>query len=95
MTALGGAISYEIKKGMQDGLATGIDHGQAGRVLSDVFANNPYAEFHYLAVINDLYSVDFSLLSQLESRKDASIIDIMDLFHLEGFASETPKGSQL
>ncbi|GKA86044.1 hypothetical protein Tco_0807755 [Tanacetum coccineum] len=83
MTALGGAIGHAIKKGKQDGLATGIDHGQAGRVLADVATYDPSAEANYLAAINDLHSVDFSLLAQLESQKDASIIDIMDLLHLE------------
>nr|GEY31525.1 hypothetical protein [Tanacetum cinerariifolium] len=53
MTALGGAIRCAIKKGMHDGLTTGIDH---------------------------------------ESQKDTSIIDIMDLLHLEGFAAETLEG---
>ncbi|GJZ75718.1 hypothetical protein Tco_0640183 [Tanacetum coccineum] len=33
--ALGAAISRAIEKGMQDGLAAGITHGQEGRVLSD------------------------------------------------------------
>ncbi|GKG35910.1 hypothetical protein Tco_0441064, partial [Tanacetum coccineum] len=71
-----------IKKGMQDGLAASIDNGQAGRDLADVSAYDPFAEANYLAAINDLCSVDFSLLAQLESQKDASIIDIIDLLHL-------------
>nr|GEV53138.1 transposase (putative), gypsy type [Tanacetum cinerariifolium] len=95
MTTLGGAIGHAIKKGIQDGLSAGIDHGQEGRVLADVSASNPSAEANYFAVINDLHSVDFSLLAQLESRKDASIIDIIDLLHLEGSAAEALEGSQL
>ncbi|GKD04312.1 hypothetical protein Tco_1179286 [Tanacetum coccineum] len=35
--------SKAIEKGMQDGLATGITHGQEGRVLIDVVAYNPSA----------------------------------------------------
>ncbi|GJY64584.1 hypothetical protein Tco_0466044 [Tanacetum coccineum] len=92
MTALGGAIGRAIKKGMQDGLAADIDHGQAGRVLADVAAYDPFSEANYLAAISDLRSVDFSLFAQLESRINASIIDIMDLFHLEGSTAETLKG---
>nr|GEU68585.1 hypothetical protein [Tanacetum cinerariifolium] len=65
MTALGGDIGCAIEKAMQDGLAAGIDHGQAGRVLADVSAYDPSVEANYLVAINDLRSVDFSLLAQL------------------------------
>ncbi|GJY92099.1 hypothetical protein Tco_0507881, partial [Tanacetum coccineum] len=34
-------------------------------------------------------------LAQLESQKDASMADIMDLLRLEGHAAETPEASQL
>ncbi|GJY93879.1 hypothetical protein Tco_0509661, partial [Tanacetum coccineum] len=88
MTALGGVIGHAVEKGIQDGLAASIDHGQARRVLADVATYDPSAEANYLAVINDLRSEDFSLLAQLESRKDASIIDIIDLLHLEGDATD-------
>ncbi|GJR55335.1 hypothetical protein Tco_1405856 [Tanacetum coccineum] len=63
-----------------------------GRVLADVAAYDSSAEANYLAVINDLRSVDFSLLFQPKSRKDASIIDIIDHLHLEGSTAETSKG---
>ncbi|GJW91131.1 hypothetical protein Tco_0168684, partial [Tanacetum coccineum] len=36
LTALGGVIGCAIDKGIQDGLAAGIDHGKAGRVLAKV-----------------------------------------------------------
>nr|GEV91407.1 transposase (putative), gypsy type [Tanacetum cinerariifolium] len=94
-TALGGVIGRSIEKGMHDGLAAGIDHSQAGRVLANVSAYNPSMEANYLTAINDLCYVDFSFLAQLESRKDASIIDIIDLLHLEGSAAKTLEGSQL
>ncbi|GJY36732.1 hypothetical protein Tco_0422110 [Tanacetum coccineum] len=42
LSALGAAISRAIEKGMQDGLAAGITHGQEGRVLTDIAAFNPY-----------------------------------------------------
>ncbi|GKB57470.1 hypothetical protein Tco_0913656 [Tanacetum coccineum] len=38
LSAPGVAISKAIEKGMQDGLAAGITHGQEGRVLTDVVA---------------------------------------------------------
>ncbi|GKF79725.1 hypothetical protein Tco_0235293, partial [Tanacetum coccineum] len=42
-----------------------------------------------------LRAVDFPLLAQLESQKDASIVDIMGLYHLEGPAAETLEANQL
>ncbi|GKG16703.1 hypothetical protein Tco_0361660 [Tanacetum coccineum] len=58
MITLGGAIGCAIEKGMQDGLAAGIDHGKAGRVLADVSAYNPSTKANYLAAVNDLFSVE-------------------------------------
>ncbi|GJZ77606.1 hypothetical protein Tco_0642278 [Tanacetum coccineum] len=39
--------------------------------------------------------MDFSFLAQLKSLKDTSMMDVMDLLHLEGPAAEAPKTSQL
>nr|GEX79220.1 hypothetical protein [Tanacetum cinerariifolium]GEY79955.1 hypothetical protein [Tanacetum cinerariifolium] len=54
LAALGGAIGRAIDKGMQDGLAAGIDHGMAGRGLVDVAAYNPSAEANYIYAVNAL-----------------------------------------
>ncbi|GJR33733.1 hypothetical protein Tco_1209417 [Tanacetum coccineum] len=35
LTALGAAVSHASERGMQDGLAAGIDHGREGRSLTD------------------------------------------------------------
>nr|GEV60045.1 hypothetical protein [Tanacetum cinerariifolium] len=43
----GGAIGRAIEKGMQDGLAAGIDHENAVRSLVDVAAHNPSAKANY------------------------------------------------
>ncbi|GKD96420.1 hypothetical protein Tco_1380317, partial [Tanacetum coccineum] len=77
------------------GLAAGIDHGKAGRGLADVAAYNPSVEANYVSVMNAFRAVDFPLLSQLASQKDASMSDIMGLLRLEGPAAETPKANQL
>ncbi|GKB99568.1 hypothetical protein Tco_0985705 [Tanacetum coccineum] len=60
----------------------------AGRALSDVAAYNPFADADYVAVVSALRDVDFSLLTLLASKKDASIAEIMDSFHLESPATE-------
>ncbi|GKE21989.1 hypothetical protein Tco_1433501 [Tanacetum coccineum] len=44
LIALGAAVSRAIEKGVQDGLATGIDHGREGRSLTNVAAYNPFGE---------------------------------------------------
>ncbi|GJW70146.1 hypothetical protein Tco_0127063 [Tanacetum coccineum] len=54
LTALGGAIGHAIDKGMQDGLAVGIDHRKGGRSLADVAAYNPSAEANYISAVNAL-----------------------------------------
>ncbi|GKB25093.1 hypothetical protein Tco_0864494 [Tanacetum coccineum] len=95
LSALGGALGRAINKGMQDGLAAGVDHGRAGRGLDDIAAYDPSAEANFVSAVNSLCAVNFPFLAQLESQKDASMADIIDLLHLEGHAAETPKASQL
>nr|GEY49545.1 hypothetical protein [Tanacetum cinerariifolium] len=92
---LGCAIGRAIDNGMQDGLAAGINHGKSGRGRVDVTAYNPSVEANYVFVVSILCDVDFPLLAQLDSQKDASIADIMGLLHLEGPSTEVPKTNQL
>ncbi|GJW23205.1 hypothetical protein Tco_0033827 [Tanacetum coccineum] len=63
LTALGSAISRSIEKGMQDGLAAGIDHGREGRSLADIVAYNPSAEADFNSALQELCEVDFPLLA--------------------------------
>ncbi|GJR71355.1 hypothetical protein Tco_0083720 [Tanacetum coccineum] len=95
LVALRGAIGRVIDKGMQDRLVAGIDHGKAGRGLADVAAYDPFVEANYVSAVNALRAMDFLLLAQLESQKDASIADIMGLLHLEGPTAEAPEASHL
>ncbi|GJX30658.1 hypothetical protein Tco_0240513, partial [Tanacetum coccineum] len=68
---------------MQDGMAAGVEHGRAGRGLDDIAAYDPSAEANFVYAVNALRAVNFPLLAQLESQKDASMADIMDLLCLE------------
>nr|GEY17848.1 hypothetical protein [Tanacetum cinerariifolium] len=77
------------------GLAAGIDHGRAGRDLAEVASYNPIAEADYVFAVSVLRDVDFHLLAQLASHKDASMSDLMDLLSLEGPTVETPEAIQL
>ncbi|GJZ43034.1 hypothetical protein Tco_0590289 [Tanacetum coccineum] len=83
LSALGAAISKAVEKGMQDGLAVGITHGQEGRVLTDVAAFNPSVEDDFTSALQEVQNVNFSLLAELESNKDANVKTIIDLLRLD------------
>ncbi|GKC31812.1 hypothetical protein Tco_1039106, partial [Tanacetum coccineum] len=70
--------------------ASGIDHGREGRYLADVAAYNPSAGADYNSALQNLREVDFSLLAELKSHKDASIEDIMSLLCLESPLADVP-----
>ncbi|GJZ85098.1 hypothetical protein Tco_0650437 [Tanacetum coccineum] len=88
MEALGNAFGRAIEKGMQEGLAAGIEHGQAGRCLSDLEAYNPSAEANFNSAVYDLRGLDFLLLRELSAKKDASTWDVMDLLSLDDAVAE-------
>ncbi|GKB01378.1 hypothetical protein Tco_0829422 [Tanacetum coccineum] len=94
LSVLGKSIGQAVDNGMQDGLAAGIEHGKAGRALSDVAAYKPSTDADYVSAVNALRDVDFSLLTLLASQKDASIANIMDSLHLEGPATEAPDAGE-
>ncbi|GKC68573.1 hypothetical protein Tco_1101171, partial [Tanacetum coccineum] len=87
--AFGVFIGLAIDKGIQAGLVAGIDHRKAERGLVDVASYDPFVEARYVSAILAFRDLDFKLLSQLESQKDASIDDIMSLLCLEGPSAET------
>ncbi|GJV32934.1 hypothetical protein Tco_1393334 [Tanacetum coccineum] len=89
MEALGHAFGRAIEKGMQEGLAAGIEHGQAGRCLTDLEAYIPSAEEDFNSAIRDLRDLNFPLLKELSDKKDASTWDIMDLLRLDDTVAET------
>nr|GEW25727.1 hypothetical protein [Tanacetum cinerariifolium] len=70
-------------KGIQDRLKARIDIRQAIRDLFVLEAYDPYAEAKYINVVNALGAVDLSLLSELESKKDSCIVDLMGSLFLE------------
>nr|GEU84200.1 hypothetical protein [Tanacetum cinerariifolium] len=99
---LGAVVGKAVEKGMQDGLSARITHGAEGRVLTDVVAYNPSAEADFLAVLQHLQSVNFSLIAELKFNKDASIDTIMNLLRIEdnlakklGFTESQPHVDQL
>ncbi|GKA11726.1 hypothetical protein Tco_0691272, partial [Tanacetum coccineum] len=83
LSTLGAAIIRAIEKGMQDGLATGITHGQEGRVLTDIAAFNPSTKSDYISGLQELQDVNFSLLAELKFNKDASTETLMNILRLD------------
>ncbi|GJS50745.1 hypothetical protein Tco_0624107 [Tanacetum coccineum] len=83
ISALGAAIGKVIEKGMQDGLVAGITHGKEGRELTDVVAHNPSAKVDYVSALQQLQDVNFSLLVDLKSNKDASVETVMNILRME------------
>nr|GEV96001.1 hypothetical protein [Tanacetum cinerariifolium] len=57
LTALGGVVGRAIDKGIHDGLAAGIDHGKAERVLAEVAAYDPITKANYVTAVNALCPV--------------------------------------
>ncbi|GJR73243.1 reverse transcriptase domain-containing protein [Tanacetum coccineum] len=88
LSALGAAIGKAIEKGMQDGLAAGITHGKEDRVLADVAAYNPSSEVDYVSALQQLQSVNFSLLAELKLNKDSSVETLMNILRLEETLAE-------
>ncbi|GJT42088.1 hypothetical protein Tco_0941953 [Tanacetum coccineum] len=102
LSALRAAIGKAIEKGTQEGLSAGITHGIEGRTLTDIAAYNPSAEADYLTALHHLQSVNFSLLAEPKSNKDASTETIMNLLRLEdhladrlGLTASQPRVNQL
>nr|GEV84941.1 hypothetical protein [Tanacetum cinerariifolium] len=102
LSALGPAISKAVEKGMQEGLSAGITHGAEGRKLADVAAYNPSTEADYLSSLQRLQNVNFSLIAELKSNKDAGVDTIMNLLRLDdalvermGLTESQPHANQL
>ncbi|GKE70128.1 hypothetical protein Tco_1528200 [Tanacetum coccineum] len=72
-----------------------VDHGKAGRDLFVIEAYDPSTEAKYIDVMNALGTVDFSLLSELKSKKDASMVDLMDSLCLVGPLAKIPRAVDL
>nr|GEY26286.1 hypothetical protein [Tanacetum cinerariifolium] len=89
MYALGAAVSKVVEKCMQEELSAGITHGAKDRKLADVTAYNPSAEADYLSALQRLQNVNFSLIAELKSNKDAGVDIIRNLLRLDDALAES------
>nr|GEW07612.1 hypothetical protein [Tanacetum cinerariifolium] len=81
-------ISKAVENGMQEGLPAGITHGAEGRKLVDVVAYNPSVKADCLSALQHLQNVNFSLIVELKSNKDAGVDTIMNLLRLDDVLAE-------
>ncbi|GJZ49387.1 hypothetical protein Tco_0603577 [Tanacetum coccineum] len=93
---LGHALGRAVDYGMQEGLATGHEHGVAGTPLSAVMAYNPEtAEGDYLDAVRALEEADFPLVRLLKSKKDSGMDEVLDCFLLDGPLEDLPEATRL
>nr|GEV43376.1 hypothetical protein [Tanacetum cinerariifolium] len=88
LSALGAAIGKAIEKGMPEGLSAGITLSARGRTLTDVATYKPFTKADYLSALQRLQSVNFPLIAELKTNKDASVEVIMNLLRLEDALAE-------
>nr|GFC90308.1 transposase (putative), gypsy type [Tanacetum cinerariifolium] len=81
--AFADVVSAGVAKGMSEGLKHGVEHGRAQVELESIEAYDPEAEAKFVAALQSLKDLKFSLLDQLESLKDAPMDVIMAALYLE------------
>nr|GFC82549.1 transposase (putative), gypsy type [Tanacetum cinerariifolium] len=81
--AFADVVSAGIAKGMSEGLKHGVEHGRSQLGLESIEAYDPEAEAKFVAALQSLKDLKFSLLDQLEGLKDAPMDVIMAALYLE------------
>nr|GEZ37948.1 transposase (putative), gypsy type [Tanacetum cinerariifolium]GEZ71439.1 transposase (putative), gypsy type [Tanacetum cinerariifolium] len=76
-------VSAGVAKGMSEGLKHGVEHGRSQLELESIEAYDPEAEAKFVAALQSLKDLKFSLLDQLEGLKDAPMDVIMAALYLE------------
>nr|GEY74725.1 hypothetical protein [Tanacetum cinerariifolium] len=71
--AFADVVSAGVAKGMSEDLKHGVEHGRTQLELESIEAYDPEAEAKFVAALQSLKDLKFSLLDQLESLKDASM----------------------
>ncbi|GJY52610.1 hypothetical protein Tco_0443457 [Tanacetum coccineum] len=87
LSALGAAIGKATEKGMQDGLAAGITHGQEGRVLTD---SNKDAS---LEILMDSLRLDETLAKRLDLNESQPHVDQL-MVHVHHSPDQTVIGAR-
>ncbi|GKD94691.1 hypothetical protein Tco_1374528, partial [Tanacetum coccineum] len=90
--ALGKVISLAIDNGIQEGLKAGIEHGKAGRSLTEVAAYDSGVGAAYVTAVNEFENMPLPLLEQLEALKDSSLELLMSALTMEGIMRGGSRG---
>nr|GFA78779.1 hypothetical protein [Tanacetum cinerariifolium] len=88
--AFADVVSAGVAKGMSEGLKHGVEHGRAQLELESIEAYDPEAEAKFVATLQSLKDLKFSLLDQLESLKDAPMDVIMAALYLKSGTGGMP-----
>nr|GFA78521.1 hypothetical protein [Tanacetum cinerariifolium] len=81
--AFADVVSAGVAKGMSEGLKHGVEHGRSQLDLESIEAYDPKAEAKFIASLQSLKDLKFSLIDQLEGLKDASMDVIMAALYLK------------
>nr|GFC58262.1 hypothetical protein [Tanacetum cinerariifolium] len=81
--AFANVVSAGVAKGMSEGLKHGVEHGRSQLELESIKAYDPKAEAKFVAALQSLKDLKFSLLDQLEGLKDTPMDVIMAALYLE------------
>nr|GFB23766.1 hypothetical protein [Tanacetum cinerariifolium] len=88
--AFADVVSAGVAKGMSEGLKHGVEHGRSQLELESIEAYDPEAEAKFVAALQSLKDLKFSLLDQLEGLKDALMDVIMAALYLESNTGGMP-----
>nr|GEV81751.1 hypothetical protein [Tanacetum cinerariifolium] len=88
--AFADVVSAGVAKGMSEGLKHVLEHGRAQLELESIEAYDPKAEAKFVAALQSLKDLKFSLLDQLEGLKDAPMDVIMAALYLESDTGGMP-----
>nr|GEZ76170.1 hypothetical protein [Tanacetum cinerariifolium] len=88
--AFADVVPVGVAKGMSEGLKHGVEHGRAQLELESIEAYDPEAEAKFVAALQSLKDLKFSLLDQLKSLKDAPMNVIMAALYLESDTGGMP-----
>nr|GFB49291.1 transposase (putative), gypsy type [Tanacetum cinerariifolium] len=81
--AFADVVSARVAKGMSEGLKHEVEHGRSQLELESIEAYDSEAEAKFVAALQSLKDLKFSLLDQLEGLKDAPMDVIMAALYLE------------
>nr|GFA61944.1 putative transposase (putative), gypsy type [Tanacetum cinerariifolium] len=90
LKAFADVVSAGVAKGMSEGLKHGVKHGRSQLELESIEAYDPEAEAKFVAALQSLKDLKFSLLDQLEGLKDAPMDVIMAALYLESDTGGMP-----